>query len=206
MKSWLRGRRWPPPKALYPARFATPLMYAMMRRHQWSPATAYLLLLAFLVLRMNGYRWVEAAASTESHRLRFAMKASSIVSPSSDGLVGDALGASSVTTRSAHAVSLSDASVIVVLVIESDSAMHAFPPLVLALRTLMLVLRMHVPLANRASLRLHSLVVPRRPGLGLRSCAARRRLQYRRQDPLQGVARSSMSTPVSTLAFSASLP
>jgi hypothetical protein len=142
---------------------------------------------------------VEAAAPTASHCLPFAMKFSSVVSPSSIGFVGDTLGASSVTTRSAYAVSPSDASVVVILVIGSDSVVRTLPPVVL-------ILRMHVLVASGAALRPHNLVVPRRPELGLKSCAARRRLHHRCQDPLQGVAGSSMSTPFSTLALSASLP
>jgi hypothetical protein len=126
-----------------------------------------------------------------------------VVWPSSVGLVGDAFGASSMTIRSAHAVSPSDASVVVALVTGSDSAMHAFLPLVLALRLLVLVLQTRLPLASGAALRLHRLGVPRRPGIVPR-LFARRRLQHRRQGPLQGVPRSSMSMPASTLAFSAS--
>jgi hypothetical protein len=47
------------------------------------------------------------------------------------------------------------------------------------------------------------LVAPRRPGVGLRLCVIRHRLQHRR---LQVVTRKSMSTPVWTPNFSVSLP
>jgi hypothetical protein len=119
--------------------------------------------------------------------------------------VGDAFGVSSVTTRLAHAVRPSCASVVVNLVIGSDSAVRAFQPLVLALRTLVLVIRTHMLLARGATLRPLSLVIPQSLGVGLRSCAARPRLQHHRQCHLQGVVRSSMSTPIWTRAFSASL-
>jgi hypothetical protein len=93
-------------------------------------------------------------------------------------------------------------SVVVVLVIESVSAM----PLVLALRTLLLVLRMLVLIASRAALCPLSLLVPRCPGVGLRSSATHHCVLRRRQGPLLGVASSSMSFPVWTLSFSLSLP
>jgi hypothetical protein len=71
-----------------------------------------------------------------SHLLGFRRKVSSIVSPLSVGLEKGAFIALSVDTMSAHAVGPSDASVVAVLVIGSVSTM----PLVLALRTLLLVL------------------------------------------------------------------
>jgi hypothetical protein len=89
---------------------------------------------------MDGCRWVRAAARAVSHHLCFVRKVLSVASPSSVGLDGDAFVAYSVTTKSAHVMSPSDASVVVVLVIGSVSVMHAFPPLVLALWTLVLVL------------------------------------------------------------------
>jgi hypothetical protein len=157
MMSWLCSRRFPPPEALFPARFATPLMRAIMRRRQRNPATASLRVLTLLEARMTGYRWVVAAGSVASHHLCFRTKASSLGSPSSVGLVGDAFGALSTGTRSAHAVGFSDASVVVVLAIESDFAVHAFPPIVLL--TLVIALRTHVLLASRAALRPLSLGV-----------------------------------------------
>jgi hypothetical protein len=93
-------------------------------------------------------------------------------------------------------VGLSDACVVVVLVIGSDSAMS----LVLALLTPVLVLRMLVLLFSGAALRPLSLV-PRRPVVGLRSCATPRCMQRCRQGPLLGAAR----TLVRTLSFSLSL-
>jgi hypothetical protein len=73
--------------------------------------------------------------------------------PSSVGLRVDAFGASSMATRSTHVVSPSDASVVAVLVIGGDSAMHAFMPRILALWTLVLVLEMLMPLASGTALR-----------------------------------------------------
>jgi hypothetical protein len=84
-------------------------------------------------------------------------------------------------------------------VIGSVSVVRAFRPLVLALQILML-------LASGAALRPLSLVVPRRPGVGLRSCATRLCVQRCCQDPLLGVVRSSVSAPVWTLSFSQRLP
>ncbi|KAK1617757.1 hypothetical protein QYE76_023274 [Lolium multiflorum] len=132
----------------------------MMRRCQRSTATTPLLVLALFEMSMTGYRWVEAAAPAESHRLCLGRKASSVVSLSRVRLVEDAFGASSMATKSAHVVSLPYASVVVVLVTASVFAMHPFPSLVLTLRMLILVLWMHTPLASRAALRPHSLVVP----------------------------------------------
>jgi hypothetical protein len=84
---------------------------------------------------------------------------------------------------SAHAVSPSYASGVVALVTGSDSIVRAFLPLILALRLLVLILQTRLPLASGAALRLHSLVVPWHPEIGLRSFA-RHRLQHRRQGPL----------------------
>jgi hypothetical protein len=64
-----------------------------------------------------------------SQRICFTRKVSSVVSPSSVGLEGGVLGASSVTTRSAHVVGLSDASVVAVLVTGSVSVVLVLPPL-----------------------------------------------------------------------------
>jgi hypothetical protein len=89
-----------------------------------------------LEMKKVGCRRVEAAVPAASHCLCFDKKLSSGVSPSSGGLGGDVFDASSVATRSAHVVSLSDASVVVVLVIGSVSVVRAFRPLVLALRIL----------------------------------------------------------------------
>ncbi|KAK1649921.1 hypothetical protein QYE76_067726 [Lolium multiflorum] len=89
------------------------------------------------------YRWVREADLAASLHLCFGRKASSVVSPSSIGLGGDAFGASSVATRSAHVASPSDSSVVVVLVGGSVSVVHAFPPLVLTLRTLIYGLQPH---------------------------------------------------------------
>jgi hypothetical protein len=88
---------------------------------------------------------------------------------SSVGLEGDVFGALSVTIRSTHVVSPSNASVFVVLDIGSVSAVRAFLPTVRALRTPVLVRRTLVLLASRAALRLLSLVVPRYLEVGLRS-------------------------------------
>src|SRR4051812_44691598 len=134
MKSWIRRHHWPPPRALVLDRFA------MMKRHLLSHVAASLLQLPLLEMRIAGCMWVGKAALATSRRLCFKRKFLSIVSPSSVGLEGDAFGASSLATRSAHVVSPSGAFVIVALVIGSDSAMHAFLPLVIALRTLVLVL------------------------------------------------------------------
>jgi hypothetical protein len=101
-----------------------------------------------------------------------------------------------VATRSAHVVGLSDAPVNVILVTGSDFVV----PLVLALWTPVLVLRMLLVLASGATLRPLSLV-PRRAVVGLRSCATPCCVQRCRQCPLVGVAR----TPVQTLSFSLSL-
>jgi hypothetical protein len=56
-------------------------------------------------MRKAGSRWVGAAALAASHLLCFTRKVLSVVSLSSDGLVGGAFAALSVATRSAHVVS-----------------------------------------------------------------------------------------------------
>jgi hypothetical protein len=127
-----------------------------------------------------------------SHRRWFDGKVSSVVSPSSVGLGGDAFGASSMATRSRHVVGPSDAFDVVVLVIGSVFTMHSFLLLVLALRLLVL-------LASGAARRPLSLVVPRRLRVGLRLSATR--LDH----PLD-VARSSMSMAVWNPSFSLRLP
>jgi hypothetical protein len=132
-----------------------------------------------------------AALATSHRRLCFGRKASSIVSVSSVGLVGDAFGASSVTTRSTHAVRPPGASGVVVRSCRAFFSAR-FPTSRPALRTLVLVHRMHVLLASGAALRSLSLVVHRRPRVGLSSCATCRRLQHRCEGPPQGVARSSI--------------
>jgi hypothetical protein len=113
-----------------------------------------------------------------------------------------------VATRSAHVMGPLDASDVVVLVIGSDSAVHALllPIVALAPRTVVLILRMLVRLASGATLRSLSLVVPRCLGVGQRSFATRRCMQQCCQDPLQGLARSLVATPVWTLSFSLRLP
>jgi hypothetical protein len=155
--------------------------------------------------RKAGCKWVMVDALTVGHRLCFGRKVSSVVSPSSVGLEGGDFGASSVATKSAHVMGPLDASDVAVLVIGSDSAVHALLLPVLAPRTVVLVLRMLVLLASGATLHSLSLVVPRCLGVGQRSFATRRCMQQRRQDPLQGVARSSVATPVWTLSFSLKL-
>jgi hypothetical protein len=94
-----------------------------------------------------------------------------------------------VATSSAHAVGPSDASVVVVLALGSDSAM----PLVLALRTPVFVLQMLVLLASGTALRLLSLV-PCRLGVGLRLCATPRYVQRCHQGPLLRVPRMLAQT------------
>jgi hypothetical protein len=145
---------------------------------------------------------VKAAVTVASHRLCLGRKVLSVVSPSSVWLEGGAFGASSMDTRSAYAVGPTDAFAVAVLVTERVSVVHSFLLLVLALRTLGLVLLTFVLLASRFTLCTLSLVVPWRPGVGLRLCATRRCVQLRRQDSLLGDARISMSTPVWTLSFS----
>jgi hypothetical protein len=157
-------------------------------------------------MKKNGCRWVRAAAPVASHRLCLRRNLSTVVSPSSVGLGGDAFGASSVIITSTHAASPSNASAAVVLVIGSVSVERAFLSPALALQTLVLVLWTIVLLASGATLRPLSLVVIRYLGVGQRSCASRRCVQRCRQDPLQGVARSSVATPVWTLSFSLRLP
>jgi hypothetical protein len=100
-----------------------------------------------------------------------------------------------VATRSTHAASPSDASGVAVQVIGSVSAVRTFLLLVLARRTLVL-------LVSGVALRPLSLVVPRCPGVGLRSCVTRRCVHLRRQGSLLGVARSSIPMPIWTLLFS----
>jgi hypothetical protein len=96
------------------------------------------------------------------------------VSPSSVGLKGGAFGASSMDTRPASAMGPTDAIAVIVLVTESVSVMLSFLLLVIALRTLGLVLQMFILLASRVALCALSLVVPRRLVVGLRLCATRR--------------------------------
>jgi hypothetical protein len=147
-------------------------------------------------------RWVKAVVVTVGHQLRIGRKVSSVVSLSSVGLEEGAFGASSVATRSGHAVGPTDASVAVVLVIGSVSAVRAFLQLILALRMLVLVRRILALLVSRAALCLLSLVVPRHLGVGLTSCATRLCLQRCHKDPLLGAARSPMSTAIWTLSYS----
>jgi hypothetical protein len=157
----------------------------------------------------QGEGWVHvgrAVALAASHRLCFERKVLSVVWPSSIGLEGDAFGASSVTIRSTHAAVPSNASVVTILVIGSIFVVHGFLPLVLALQTLVLVLRMLLLLASGAALRSLSLVVPCCLGVGLRSSATHQCMQRCHQYPLLGVARSSVSTLVWTLSFSHKLP
>jgi hypothetical protein len=167
VKSWLHSRRWPQPKALFLARFVVLLMCTKMRRHQRCPVDASLLL-TLMQMRKAGYKWVGAAALATSHHFCFERKAPSVVSSSSVGLVGDAFGASSVTTRSTHAMTSLDASDGVILVIGSDFSVCAFQLLVLW--TLVLALRTHMLLAREVTLRSLSLRVPRCPGVWLRLC------------------------------------
>jgi hypothetical protein len=96
---------------------------------------ASLLQLPLLGTRKAGCKWVGAAALAASHRLCFDRKASSIVSPSSIGLRGDAFGASSVATGPTLSVSPLDASDVVNPVTRSVSVVHAFLQLVLAHQT-----------------------------------------------------------------------
>jgi hypothetical protein len=134
-----------------------------------------------------------------SHRLCFRRKGSIIVLPSSVGLEGGASAALSVATRSAHVVSPSSAFVVVILVIGSVFVGFFLQTSVLALRTLVL-------LVSGGPLRMLSLGVPRRPGVGLRLWATHRCVQMCRQDSLPGIARSLASTPVWTLSFCLGLP
>jgi hypothetical protein len=85
--------------------------------------------LALLEMMKARCSWVGAAAPAVSQRLCFTRRVSSVVSPSSVGLEGDVSGASSLTTRSAHVVGPSDASVVAVLVIGSVSVVLVFLPL-----------------------------------------------------------------------------
>ena len=79
-------------------------------------------------------------------------KVSSVASPSSVGLEEGAFVASSVATKSVHAVSHSDAFAVVALVIGRGSV-------VLALRSLAVALRSHVLLVSEAAPRPSSLVL-----------------------------------------------
>jgi hypothetical protein len=157
-------------------------------------------------MKKAGCRWVGAAATAVSHRICIRRKVSSGASPSSVGLEEGAFGASSVATRLGHVVGPLDAFAAIVLAIGSISAMRAFLQHVLALWTLMLILRMLVLLVSGATLCPFSLVVPRCLGVGLTSCATHLCLMWCRQDPLLGDARSSMSMAVWTLSFSPRLP
>jgi hypothetical protein len=69
-----------------------------------------------------------------------------------------------------------------------------------------LVLRTLVLLVSGTALCLLSPVVPHRLRVAPLLCATRLRLQWCSQDPLLGVARSSMSMAVWTLTFSPELP
>jgi hypothetical protein len=57
-------------------------------------------------------------------------------------------------------------------------------------------------LVSGAALRPLSHVISHHPGVGLRSCATRHCVQSCCQDPLLGVVKSSVSTPVWILSFS----
>jgi hypothetical protein len=103
-------------------------------------------------MKKAGCRWVEAAATTMGRHLCIRRKVSSVVSLSSVGLEEGAFGASPVATRSGRAMGPTDASVAVVLVIGSVSAMRAFLQLVLAVRILMVVRQMLVLLVSRVAL------------------------------------------------------
>ena len=62
---------------------------------------------------MDGCMWIGGAAPAETFVLRFQAKVLSVASPSSVGLEEGAFVASSVATKSAHAVGRLDASVVV---------------------------------------------------------------------------------------------
>jgi hypothetical protein len=197
MKSRLLNRHWPPPKVLFLVRFAALLMC----HDEEAPVKPYDGLYVGTDTLGDDDDCVHVGRGGRpdrgpSHLLR--KKASSVLSSSSVGLVEDAFSASSVTTRSAHSMSPSDASSVIVIVTESDYVKCAFS---------LLVLRAYFLLASGVTLLLLNLVILRLPRVGLRPCAAHRRLQHRHQGRLQCVARSSMSTRIfSTLAFSVIFP
>ena len=121
-----------------------------------------------------GCMWVGVAATTEVlpliHQRRVLSaagvlrpsgrgKVSSVALPSSVGLEEGAFVASSVATKSALVVVLSDASVVVSLVIGRGSVVLALRLLVIALQLPALALRSLVLLLRQAALRLSSLVL-----------------------------------------------
>jgi hypothetical protein len=77
-------------------------------------------------MKKAGCRWVEAAATIMGRRLCIRRKVLSVVSLSSIGLEEGAFDASTVATRSGRAMGPTDASVAVVLVIGSVSAVRTF--------------------------------------------------------------------------------
>ena len=102
---------------------------------------------------MSGCLWVEDVALAEVPHSSRQGKSLSVASPSSVGLEKGASVASSVATKSVFAVGLSDASVVVSLVIGRGSVVLALQVLVTTLRLLALALRSLVRLAVEAALR-----------------------------------------------------
>jgi hypothetical protein len=142
------------------------------------------------------------AAPTASHHLCFERKVSNVVSPSSLGSREMLL-----VPRACHQVSTCCEPLMHPMLSPGQGSVfvvRAFMSLVLAHRTLVLVLRMLVLLASGAALRPPCLVVPCHPRAGLRLCAIC--VQRCRQDPLLGFVRSSVSMPVWTLSYSLRLP
>uniref|UniRef100_A0ACD5ZYJ5 Uncharacterized protein n=1 Tax=Avena sativa TaxID=4498 RepID=A0ACD5ZYJ5_AVESA len=171
MKSWLR-RHWPPPRALVLARFA------MMKRHLLSHVAVSLLQLPLLQMRMAGCTWVGAAAPATSRRLCLERKVSSVVSSSSPFRCIRC-------RRPGHRERFCRARFLAARFCSPDS-------------------RARSPDARAPCQRSRSPVAQPRLPSSARSwadvVATRRCVQRRRQDPLLGVARSSMLTTVWTLS------
>ena len=142
--------------------------------------------------------WVRGNVPADALPLSHQGKVTSVALPSSVALKEGAFVASSMATKSVHAVIHSDAFAVVALVIGRGSV-------VLALRSLAVALRSHVLLVSGAAPRPSSLVL-RWPGVGLRLWATRRCVCRCRQGPNMGVARIPVSTHLWYLLWSHNLP